>query len=155
MDRPRTCTKHYCKRLVLLRVLLFLYITGLGSNGCFVAGATLMGNQYRTNIISGVGHPRSNSVVPLVLCMVAFNGWGTGIVLQVSGIALTLLRRGNISSRPYCWTMFLTLFHMHMLYIYITLNINCHDKIVICFAKTLEFITKLAWALFLLITTTS
>jgi hypothetical protein len=27
MDRPRTCTKLYCKRFVLLRVRLFLYIT--------------------------------------------------------------------------------------------------------------------------------
>jgi hypothetical protein len=35
------------------------------------------------NIISGVGHPRSDLVVSLVLCMVACNIWGTGIVLQV------------------------------------------------------------------------
>jgi hypothetical protein len=56
---------------------------GLGSNGCFMISITLMGGQYRMNIISGVGHPRSNSVVPLVLCTVACNGQGTGIVLQV------------------------------------------------------------------------
>ena len=132
-----------------------VHYTGLGSNGCFVAGATLMGDHYRMDIISGVGHPRSDSVMLLVLCVVACNGWGTGIELQVPRIALTLLRRGNISIGPYYWTMFLTLFHMHILYIYITLNIICHDKIVIYFTKTLEFITKLAWALFVLITTTS
>ena len=41
-----------------------------------------MGGHYRINIVSGVGHLRSNSVVPLVLCTVACNGWGTGIVIQ-------------------------------------------------------------------------
>jgi hypothetical protein len=40
---------------------------GLGSNGCFVTNVVLMGGHYRTDIISGVGNPRSNSVVPLVL----------------------------------------------------------------------------------------
>jgi hypothetical protein len=48
-----------------------------------VADAALKGGHYRTDIISGVGHLRSDSVVPLVLCMVACNGWGTNIVLQV------------------------------------------------------------------------
>jgi hypothetical protein len=42
-----------------------------------------MGGHYRTNIISNVGHPRSDSVVPLVLCMVVYNIWGIGVVLQV------------------------------------------------------------------------
>jgi hypothetical protein len=49
----------------------------------FVTGATLMGGHYRTVIISNVDHPRSDSVVSLVLCTVACNNWGTGIVLQV------------------------------------------------------------------------
>ena len=50
----------------------------------FVAGIALMGGHYKTDIISGVGHLRSDSgVLPLVLCTVACNGWGTGIVLQV------------------------------------------------------------------------
>jgi hypothetical protein len=49
----------------------------------FAACTALTGYYYRTDIISGVGHPRSDSVVPLVLCMVGCNGWGTGIVLQV------------------------------------------------------------------------
>jgi hypothetical protein len=42
------------------------------SNG-FVTKAQLfpMDGHYRMNIINGVGHPRLNSVVPLVLCTVA------------------------------------------------------------------------------------
>jgi hypothetical protein len=35
------------------------------------------------NIISDMGHSRSDSVMSLVLCMVVCNGWGTSIVLQV------------------------------------------------------------------------
>jgi hypothetical protein len=46
----------------------------------FVVGATLMGGHYRTDIINGVGHLRSDSVMPLVLCMVVCNGWGIVIV---------------------------------------------------------------------------
>jgi hypothetical protein len=49
----------------------------------FVVDATLKGGHYRMNIISGVGHPWSDSVMPLVLCTVAYNGWGIDIVLQV------------------------------------------------------------------------
>jgi hypothetical protein len=49
----------------------------------FIAGVALTGGHYRMNVIRGVGHPRSDSVVPLVLRMVASNDWGTGIVLQV------------------------------------------------------------------------
>jgi hypothetical protein len=49
----------------------------------FVAGAALTGSHYRTDIISCVSHLRSNSVVLLILCIIACNGWGTGIVLQV------------------------------------------------------------------------
>jgi hypothetical protein len=33
--------------------------------------------------------------------------------------------------------MTVILYHMHILYIYITHNINCHDEIVIFLAKTL------------------
>ena len=68
------------------------------------------------------------------------------------GTAPTLLRRGNISGRPHCWTMTITLYHMYILYIYIyiTHTINCLDGTVIYFTKTSEFITKLAWSLFVL-----
>ena len=54
-----------------------------GSNGSFMIGTALMGSHYRTNIISGVGHPKSDSVVLQVLCTVVYNGQATGIVLQV------------------------------------------------------------------------
>ena len=58
---------------------------GFESNG-FVTKVQsfLMDDHYKMDIISGVGHPRSNSIMPLVLCTVACNGWGIGIVLQVA-----------------------------------------------------------------------
>jgi hypothetical protein len=37
--------------------------------------------HYRMDIIKGVGHLRLDSVVPQVLYMIAYNGWGTDIVL--------------------------------------------------------------------------
>jgi hypothetical protein len=43
---------------------------GLGSNGCFMTSLTLTGDNYRTNIISSLSHPRLDLVVPLVLCTV-------------------------------------------------------------------------------------
>jgi hypothetical protein len=57
---------------------------GLASNGCFMAGTTLTGGYYRTNIINGVGHPRLDFVMLLVLCTVMNNIQGIGVVLQVS-----------------------------------------------------------------------
>jgi hypothetical protein len=57
---------------------------GFGSNGFVTKVQPFpMDGPYRTDIISGVGHPRSDSVMLLVLCTVACNGWGTDIVLQV------------------------------------------------------------------------
>jgi hypothetical protein len=56
---------------------------GLWIQWLFVAIAALMGDHYKIDVISGVGHPRSDSIVPLVLRMVACNGWSTSIVLQV------------------------------------------------------------------------
>ena len=55
----------------------------LGSNGCFVTGAALMGNHHRMDIISGVGHPRLDVIVLLVLYTVAYNIRGTSVVLQI------------------------------------------------------------------------
>ena len=49
----------------------------------FMASAALKGGHYRTDIINGVDHSRSNSIMPLVLCTVLCNGRGTSIVLQV------------------------------------------------------------------------
>jgi hypothetical protein len=67
----------------MVKCMCVLY-GGFGSNG-FVTKVQqfLMVGHYRTNIISSVGHPRSDSVMPLVLCTRACNDWGTGIVLQV------------------------------------------------------------------------
>ena len=53
-----------------------------------------MNGHYKIDIISGVGHPRSDSVVLLMLCMVACNGWGTGIVQQVLGDNTNLVEKG-------------------------------------------------------------
>ena len=50
-----------------------VYYMGFGFNGCFMAGATLTGSHYKMDIISGVGHLRSDSVVLLVLCTVVYN----------------------------------------------------------------------------------
>jgi hypothetical protein len=61
-----------------------IYYMGLKSNGCFVTGATLMSGHYRTNIISGVSHSRLDSVIPLVLCTIAYNSWDTSIILWVT-----------------------------------------------------------------------
>ena len=55
---------------------------GFGSNGFVTKTQSFsMDGHYKTNIISGVGYPRSDSVMSLVLCTVASNGWGTDIVL--------------------------------------------------------------------------
>jgi hypothetical protein len=50
-----------------------------------MAGAALTGGYYRTNIISGVGYSKSDSVMPLVLYMVvvAYNIRGHRFVLQI------------------------------------------------------------------------
>jgi hypothetical protein len=57
---------------------------GFGSNGFVTKMQPFpMYGHYRTDIISCVGHLRSELVVPLVLCTVVCNGWGIGIVLQV------------------------------------------------------------------------
>jgi hypothetical protein len=39
--------------------------------------------HHRTYIISGVGHPRSDLVVLLMICSVAYNIRGTDVVLHV------------------------------------------------------------------------
>jgi hypothetical protein len=78
-----------------IMVMGLLYRLNLWSNVCVCVGFGFndfvtksqsfpMDSHYRTDIISGVGHLRSDSFVLLMLYMVAmYNGWGTGIVLQV------------------------------------------------------------------------
>ena len=48
-----------------------------------MAGAALKGGHYKMNIISGVDNLSSDSVVLLMLCTIACNGWSIDIVLQV------------------------------------------------------------------------
>jgi hypothetical protein len=67
---------------------------GIGSNGCFMANAALMGYHYMMDIISGVGHSRLNLVVLLVLYTVAHNTWGTGVILQVPRDSTNLAENG-------------------------------------------------------------
>ena len=52
---------------------------------------SLMVGHCSTYIISGMGHPRSDWVVPLVLCTVAYNIKGTGVVLQVPQDSVNLV----------------------------------------------------------------
>jgi hypothetical protein len=67
----------------------------------FYAEASLTGGHYRTDIISDVCHPRSNSIVPLVLCMVAYNIRDTGVVLQVPRDNANPARKEVISQVDY------------------------------------------------------
>jgi hypothetical protein len=60
-----------------------VHYIGFGSNGCFMANTALTSGHHRMNIISGMGHPGSDSVMLLVLCIVAYNIRGTDVVLQV------------------------------------------------------------------------
>jgi hypothetical protein len=56
--------------------------------------ATLTGSDYRVDIISGIGYPKSDLIVLLVLCMVAYNIWSIGVVLQVPQDGTNLARNG-------------------------------------------------------------
>jgi hypothetical protein len=44
-----------------------------GPNGYFMTDIALMDHHYRMYIISGMGHPRSNSVMLLVLWTISYN----------------------------------------------------------------------------------
>jgi hypothetical protein len=59
-----------------------------------MAGAALTDSHYKTNIISSVGHLRSDSVVSLVLCMVMYNIRGTSAILQVPQDSVNLAENG-------------------------------------------------------------
>ena len=63
----------------------------------------LLDGHYRTDVISGVGHPMLDSVMLLVLRTVCCAMAGAPVLYYRSlGTVSTLLRRGNISGRPYC-----------------------------------------------------
>jgi hypothetical protein len=66
---------------------------GFGSNG-FVTNDAAIPNGWSL-VISGVGHQRSDLVIPLVLRMLCCaNGWGTSIVLQVPQDSVNLAEKG-------------------------------------------------------------
>jgi hypothetical protein len=88
-----------------------LYRLTLGSNVCVGFGSNgfvtkmqpfPIDSHYMTDITNGVGHPRSNSVMPLVLHTVCCTVTGAPALYYRSlGTASILLRMSNISSRPY------------------------------------------------------
>ena len=53
-----------------------------------------MAGHYKMDIISGVGHPRSDSVVLLMLRTVAYNIQDSGVVLQVPRDSANLAKNG-------------------------------------------------------------
>jgi hypothetical protein len=77
---------------------------GFGSNGFMTKMQSFpMDGHYRMNVISSVGHLRSDSVVPLVLRTICYAMVGTPALYYMSlGTESTLLRMGNISGRSYC-----------------------------------------------------
>jgi hypothetical protein len=70
----------------------------------------------------GVGHSRSDSIVPLMLCTVGCAMAGAlALYYRTLGTASTLLKRGNISSRPYCLIIIVVyIVCIYHYYIYIT-----------------------------------
>jgi hypothetical protein len=84
-----------------------LLYESFGSNGFLTKVQPFpMDGHYRIDIISSVGHPRSDLVVPLVLCTVACNDWGTGIVLQIPRDNTKPVENWmKISGRPYMRVM--------------------------------------------------
>jgi hypothetical protein len=77
---------------------------GFGSNGFVTKMQSFpIDGHYRMDVISGVGHPRSDLVVPLVLrtaCCVMIGA--PALYYRSLGTASILLRRDNISDRLYC-----------------------------------------------------
>jgi hypothetical protein len=73
----------------------------------------------RTSVV-GVGHSRSDSIMPLILRMICCAIAGTLTLYYRSlGTASTLLRRSNILFTSYTYIIY---------YIYITYKISCHDE---------------------------
>ena len=79
-----TCSIMAMGLLYRLHTMVKCVCMGYRSNSFVTKAHPLpIDGHYRTYIISGVGYPRSNSVVLLLLCIVVCNGWGTGIVILV------------------------------------------------------------------------
>jgi hypothetical protein len=79
-------------------------VCGGGSNGFVIKTHTFpIDGHYRTDIINGVGHPRSDSVMLLVLRTIYCVMVGASALYYRSlRTVSTLLRKGNISGRLYC-----------------------------------------------------
>jgi hypothetical protein len=77
---------------------------GFGSNSFVIKVQPFrMDGYYRMNVISDVGHPKLNSIVPLLFRTVCCAMAGAPALYYKSlGTASTLLRNNNISGRPYC-----------------------------------------------------
>jgi hypothetical protein len=77
---------------------------GFGSNGFVTKMQPFpMDGHYRTDVISGVGHLRLDSVVPLVLRTVyCAMSRASALYYKSLGTTSTMLRRGSISSKAYC-----------------------------------------------------
>jgi hypothetical protein len=110
---------------------------GFGSNGFVIIMQPFpIDGHYRTSVISCVGHPRSDAVMLLVLCMVRCAVTGAPALYYRSlETTSTLLRMSNISDRPYCLTMTITLYHIYLLHIHITCMINYHLIMLYVFYK--------------------
>ena len=88
-----------CGIMAMLALWSNMWIIGPWIQWLFVASAALTDGHYRTDIIRSVGHPRSDSVVALVLCTVVCNGWGTETLYYRSlGIVPTLLRMDAVGA---------------------------------------------------------
>ena len=104
---------------------------GFGSNG-FVTKAQPfpMDGHYRMDIISGVGHSRSNSVMLLVLYTVTVQ-WLEAPALYYRSLETvsTFLRKGNISGRQLLLLlMIISIYYIYIYYIYDKLsshNVAC------------------------------
>jgi hypothetical protein len=108
-----------------------LYMLALWSNVCIMWGlwihwfrdldATIFNGSVtigRTSLV-GAGHSGSKSIVPLMLRTICCTMARVPALYYKSlGTASTLLRRGNISGRPYCWTM--TISYAYIITIYIS-----------------------------------
>jgi hypothetical protein len=77
---------------------------GLGSNDFVTKIQSFpMNGHYRMYVISGVGHPRSYLIIPLMLRKICSAMTGAlALYCRSLRIASTLLIKGNIFGRPYC-----------------------------------------------------
>jgi hypothetical protein len=118
----RDCNSHGLTIHVSFMVKRVCY-TGLWIHWFCDHGATIPNGlvTIRQTSLVGVSHSRLDSIVSLMLHMVC-----SAIVRALTlyyrslGTALTLLRRGNISGRPYFLTMTVIyiIYIYHLLYIY-------------------------------------